>query len=71
MEVSMATGVIVWFHEARGYGFIEPSGETTPLYVHHTDILGRGYRSLRPGQRVRFEVQTSGRDAKAIEVEAL
>lgn len=67
----MATGVILWFHEARGYGFIEPAGETKPLYVHHTDILGRGYRSLRPGQLVRFEVEKIGPDARAVEVEAL
>ena len=67
----MAKGVIRWFHEAHGYGFIEAAKEQEPLYVHHTDILGRGYRSLRPGQLVRFQVEQKGRDVKAVEVEAL
>ncbi len=65
----MATGVIRWFNELRGYGFIEPSDATDTLYVHHTDIVGRGYRSLRAGQRVRYEVQTQEGVTRAVEVE--
>lgn len=67
----MATGVIRWFSEARGYGYIETVGDEQPLYVHHTDILGRGYRSLRPGQRVRFSVAEAERQSRAVEVEPL
>ena len=66
----MATGVIRWFNEFKGYGFIEPADATDTLYVHHTDIVGRGYRSLRPGQRVRYEIQTEQGVSRAIEVEA-
>lgn len=64
----MATGVIRWFHEGHGYGFIDDSEQTSPLYVHHTDIEGHGYRSLRPGQRVHYEIQRDGRDVRAVEV---
>jgi len=69
----MATGVIRWFNDSRGYGFIQADDENErePLYVHHTDILGRGYRSLRPGQSVRFEIQRSGRVIRAVDVQAL
>lgn len=67
----MATGVIRWFSESRGYGYIEAAADGKPLYVHHTDILGRGYRSLRPGQRVRFSVAEAGRPSRAVEVEPL
>jgi CspA family cold shock protein len=67
----MATGVIRWFSEARGYGYIETVGDEKPLYVHHTDILGRGYRSLRPGQKVRFSVADPEQAFRAIEVEPL
>ena len=67
----MATGVIRWFHEAHGYGFIDSSEDPSPIYVHHTDIVGRGYRSLRPGQRVRYELSKEGRELRAVEVEAL
>ncbi|HEX9639709.1 MAG TPA: cold shock domain-containing protein [Candidatus Krumholzibacteria bacterium] len=67
----MATGVIRWFHETHGYGFIEDSQQQTPLYVHHTDIEGRGYRSLRPGQKVSYEILRDGHDVRAVEVKAL
>jgi cold shock protein len=70
----MATGVIRWFHENRGYGFIEADNSdefSEPLYVHHTEILGRGYRSLRAGQSVRFHIQQADGHKRAVEVEAL
>ena len=69
----MATGVIRWFSEIRGYGFIESleDSELPPLYVHHTAIRGRGYRSLEPGQEVRFEIQGDGERRRAVAVEAL
>jgi CspA family cold shock protein len=69
----MATGVIRWFSELRGYGFIDPMDdpELPPLYVHYTAIRGRGYRSLLPGQEVRFEVQGDGEERRAVAVEAL
>jgi CspA family cold shock protein len=69
----MATGVIRWFSEIRGYGFIESleDSELPPLYVHHTAIRGRGYRSLVPGQEVRFEIQGVGERRRAVAVEAL
>ena len=69
----MATGVIRWFSEIRGYGFIESleDPELPPLYVHHTAIRGRGYRSLEPGQEVHFEIQGDGERRRAVAVEAL
>ena len=69
----MATGVIRWFSEIRGYGFIDSleDSELPPLYVHHTAIQGRGYRYLVPGQEVRFEIQGDGEGRRAVAVEAL
>ena len=69
----MATGVIRWFSEFRGYGFIDSldDNDLPPLYVHHTAICGRGYRSLVPGQEVRYEVQGNGEQRRAVAVEAL
>ena len=70
----MATGVIRWFHQSRGYGFIQADNEDEirePLYVHHTGILGRGYRSLRAGQPVRFEIQQTQGHREAVDVEVL
>ena len=69
----MATGVIRWFSEIRGYGFIESLEDTElpPLYVHHTAIQGRGYRSLVPGQAVRFEIEGDGERRQAVAVQTL
>ena len=69
----MVTGVIRWFSEHRGYGFIDTDEEeaSVPLYVHHTAILGRGYRNLHPGQNVRFEVRREGELRQAIDVEVV
>lgn len=69
----MATGVIRWFSELRGYGFIDSLDDDglPPLYVHFTEIQGRGYRSLETGQAVRYEVQGAGERRRAVAVEAL
>lgn len=69
----MRTGVIRWFSDHRGYGFIDPDDDRAmePLYVHHTAILGRGYRSLRAGQSVRFEVHRDGSLRQAVDVEVV
>jgi cold shock protein len=51
----MATGTVKWFNDAKGYGFISPDGEGTDLFVHHTAIVGEGYKSLAEGAKVEFE----------------
>jgi CspA family cold shock protein len=51
----LAKGVVKWFDTKKGYGFIEqPGGED--VFVHHTGILGDGFKSLRAGEEVQFEV---------------
>ncbi|MFN7940889.1 MAG: cold shock domain-containing protein [Thermoanaerobaculia bacterium] len=48
-------GVVKWFNNEKGYGFI--SRESGPdVFVHHTAILSEGYRTLNEGERVSFEV---------------
>ena len=49
------TGTVKWFNASKGYGFIErDQGED--LFVHYSEILGEGYRTLEEGQRVEFSV---------------
>ena len=67
----MATGVVRWFHESHGYGFIEPADTKDPLYFRHVDVVGKGYRTFKEGQKVRYQVRDSGRLHKAVDVEAL
>jgi CspA family cold shock protein len=66
----MAEGTVKWFSDKKGYGFIEQD-DHQELFVHYTGISSSGFKSLNEGQRVRFEVETSSRGPKAINVEVL
>ena len=46
------TGNVIWFNDAKGFGFIKPDNGTEDVFVHHTAILMKGYRSLVTDQRV-------------------
>ncbi|ADH85392.1 cold-shock protein [Desulfurivibrio alkaliphilus] len=51
----MAEGTVKWFNDAKGFGFIaQDSG--SDVFVHHTAILGQGFKSLQEGARVEFEI---------------
>jgi len=52
----MSTGKVKWFNEQKGYGFITPDDGSNDLFVHHSEIMAEGYRSLRDGQEVEYEV---------------
>ncbi|HAM41590.1 MAG TPA: cold-shock protein [Candidatus Omnitrophica bacterium] len=55
----MARGIVKWFSDQKGYGFITPDDGSKDVFVHHSAIQGDGFKSLREGQAVEFEV-TSG-----------
>jgi CspA family cold shock protein len=58
------TGTVKWFSNEKGYGFIRrASGEE--VFVHYTDIVGDGFRSLKEGEAVDFEVVIGDRGPKA------
>ena len=66
----MAEGVVKWFSEKKGFGFIEQeSGED--LFVHHSAINMPGFKTLEEGDKVRFEVEESDRGLKAKNVTKL
>jgi CspA family cold shock protein len=52
---SKAVGMVKWFNNAKGYGFIEQPGEQD-IFVHYSAISGDGYKTLIQGQEVEFEV---------------
>jgi CspA family cold shock protein len=66
----MAEGTVKWFSEQKGYGFIQQD-DGQDVFVHHTGINGSGFKSLREGQRVRFEIETGPKGPKAKDVEIL
>jgi CspA family cold shock protein len=65
---SMATGTVKWFNDAKGYGFIAPDGGEADVFVHHSQILGEGYKSLQEGARVNFEPRQGQKGPEATEV---
>jgi CspA family cold shock protein len=53
----MATGIVKWFNNAKGYGFVTPDDGEQDVFVHFSAIEMDGYRTLKEGQRVEFEVE--------------
>jgi cold shock protein len=50
----MAKGTVTWFSEQKGYGLISPDDRGENIFVHYTDIVGSGFRSLKEGERVSY-----------------
>ena len=63
------TGTVKWFNDAKGYGFISrDAGED--VFVHFSAIEGSGFRSLKEGQQVEFEVEQGAKGPQAVRVRA-
>ncbi|MDH2425705.1 cold-shock protein [Sphaerisporangium sp. TRM90804] len=67
----MAQGTVKWFNAEKGYGFIAPDGDAPDVFVHFSEIVGSGYRSLEDGQRVEFEVTQGQKGPQASQVRAV
>jgi len=65
----MPEGQVKWFSEKKGYGFIQQDGGKD-LFFHYTAIPGDGFKSLREGQKVRFEIEetSKGLSAKNVQI---
>ena len=64
----MATGTVKWFNDQKGYGFIAPEEGGKDIFVHHSSIVGDGFKSLAEGAKVEFETAegTKGPEAKNV-----
>jgi cold shock protein len=49
------SGTVKWFNDKKGYGFITPDEGGEDLFIHHSNIMMEGFKTLRDGQRVEFE----------------
>ncbi len=66
----MATGTVKWFSAEKGYGFISRE-QGDDVFVHYSNIEGRGYRSLEEGQKVEFDVAPGRKGEEAQNVRAI
>ena len=63
----MANGIVKWFNDSKGYGFIEQ--ENGPdVFVHHSGIEGNGFKSLNEGDKVTFDVEDGQKGPAAVHV---
>jgi len=53
---NMAEGTVKWFNGEKGFGFIAPADGSADVFVHFSEIQGRGFRTLEENQRVSFEI---------------
>ncbi len=64
----MAEGKVKWFNDKKGYGFIEIEGESD-VFVHYSGIKADGFKSLKEGESVTFDIEETSRGPQAVNVE--
>jgi CspA family cold shock protein len=63
----MANGIVKWFNDRKGYGFIEQEDDPD-VFVHHSGINGNGFKSLNEGDRVTFDIEQGKKGPAAVNV---
>jgi len=63
----MANGIVKWFDDRKGYGFIEQEGGPD-VFVHHSGINAIGFKSLKEGERVTFDIEEGRKGSAAVNV---
>ena len=66
----MATGTVKWFNDAKGVGFIKPDDGGEDLFAHFTAIKGQGFKTLKEGQKVSYEVANGPKGKQATNIQA-
>jgi len=65
--VTMANGIVKWFNERKGYGFIEQE-DGPDVFVHHSGINASGFKTLKEGDRVSFDIEQGQKGPAAVNV---
>lgn len=66
----MATGTVKWFNDAKGFGFIEPDGGGADIFAHFSAIAMDGFKTLKQGSRVTFDIQDGPKGQLAQNIQA-
>lgn len=69
--MSNTTGTVKWFNDAKGFGFITPDGGGEDLFAHFREIQGQGFKTLKEGQKVAFEVRRGPKGMQAAAIKPL
>lgn len=67
----MTTGTVKWFNSVKGFGFITPESGGADIFVHYSQIQSDGYRNLKEGQAVTYELVDAGKGPSASNVRAI
>ena len=68
---NVSTGIVKWFNDAKGFGFITPEGGGEDLFAHFKEIQGTGFKTLKEGQRVQYIAQRGQKGMQATQIKSL
>lgn len=65
----MATGTVKWFNDAKGFGFVTPDDGSEDVFAHFSAIRMDGFKSLKEGQKISFEIIQGAKGKQASNIE--
>jgi cold shock protein len=65
----MTTGIVKWFNDEKGFGFITPDDGSKDLFVHQSAIVAEGHRTLAEGTKVSFDAEAGDKGPRAVNVQ--
>lgn len=71
VDKKVATGKVVWFDAKKGIGFVSKDDGTGDLFVHWSNIVMEGFKTLKPGQTVSYELGENHKGVQAINIKVL